>query len=91
MALPVVVPIPASYGMIPLPGQAFVKPDGLFHCGCGNIPEYGGFHPSDRAGKLMAGRRYINGEENPAWEGYYLCGGCGQMVVDARVLVFPPS
>ncbi len=39
----------------------------------------------------MANRRYTNGEENPAWEGYYWCGGCGQVVIDARALVFPPS
>lgn len=85
----VIVPEKAAHGTIPRPGQVLLLPDDTFVCGCRNTAEQGGFHPSDRVGNLMATGPYINGEENPAWEGYYWCGGCGEIVIDARALVFP--
>ncbi|SDL76061.1 hypothetical protein SAMN05421874_128125 [Nonomuraea maritima] len=87
----VIVPERAGFGATPRPDQVLLLPDESFVCGCRNIAEYGGFHASDRDGNLMAVGLYLNGEENPAWEGYYWCGGCGEIVIDARHLVFPPS
>lgn len=88
----IVIPVPAARGDAPRPGEVFVMPDGLLFCGCGNdVGARGpGFIPCTRDGELLMTDIYVNGEDNPAWaeEGCYWCAGCGEIVVDARRLLF---
>ncbi len=88
----IVIPVPVpGHDLVPSRGQVFLLPDHSFICGCGNIAETGAFHPCTETGELLANETYTNGEENPDWRGYYWCGGCGEIVIDARELTFPTS